>query len=164
MPISAQLQRIYTYQDTKSEWWEGLILSHSATGSYYLTNWHEAIQGKVDGVVQMFQPIPFEAVLPVRDGTGQQDLKLAVCNIGGEMYAALNKAIQKPTEHIRARFTQYIVGSTTPQIDPPFELTLTDVTINEVQMSATATRFNVFSLPFPLIRYRPDVFPGLDRR
>lgn len=165
MTLSAELQQRYS-SEVDYDWWEALILSHSAAGTYYLANAQDgqSRQGMLDGDLRTFLPIPFEAVLPRRDGEGQQDLQIAICNVGAEMTTAVEEAITVPTEPIRARYTVYIEGNTAPQYDPPLELSLTDIILTEAQMSATATRYNVFNKPFPGVIYRPDSFPGLNRR
>jgi hypothetical protein len=163
MPISAALKQRYT-SDVNVDWREALIISHSAAGIFYISTHNETLQGLVDGVLNTFQPIPFVAVLPKSGSQGQQDLTLSICNVGQEMYDAINLAITIPTEAIRCRYTIDILGDTAPQYDPPLELSLTNIKIGDVVMSATATRSQIFNRPFPGIRYRPDTFPGLDRR
>ena len=164
MSISPALQAIYQYADKASMFWNALVLSHSTWGHLYLTSYHEPIAATFNGATQTFQPYPFDIVLPARDGEGQQDMSLAIANVGNVIYTTLNRAIAVPAEPIRARFTVYIHGNAAPQIDPPYELTLTNITAKELTVAGTATRFNVFSLPFPSVPYRPDRFPGLNRR
>lgn len=165
MTLSTAMQERYS-TEVDIDWWEAIILSQSAAGIYYIANAQDGQerQGLVDGVLQTFVPIPFAAVLPRRDGEGQQDLQLAIGNIGSEMTAAIEAASAVPDEPIRCRYTVYIEGDTTPQYDPPFDLSLTDIVMSEAQMSATATRYNVFNRPFPGILFRTDTYPGLLRR
>lgn len=164
MPISAALASIYSFSDQSSEIWEALVLSHSTWGHFYIGTYHEPVSATFDGATQTFQPYPFEIVMPTRDGNGQQDLSIAIANVGNLVYETLDKAIAVPTEHIRARYTVYILGNTAPQIDPAYELTLTNVTAKELTVTGTATRYNVHSLAFPGVRYTPSAFPGIARR
>lgn len=163
MTISAELQARYS-SEVDVDWWEALILSHPAAGSYYLCNTPEPMQGIIDRSLQTFLPVPFDAKLPSRDGEGQQDLQIAVCNVGAEMSAAIEAAITQPEIAIRCRYTVYIVGDTAPQYDPPFELSLTDVVLTESQLTGTATRADVINRRFPSVLYRPSTYPGLSRR
>ena len=164
MPLSAALQTRYT-TEVNIDWVNAIILSHSLfTSTYYITAHAVAHQGKVDGVTHDFVPIPFQIQLPRRDGQGQQDLGLSICNIGKEVYNAVQAASAKPNEQIRCRYTIYILGNLDPQIDPMLDLSLTNISINDLAVSATATRAQLFNLPFPALRYRPDLFPGLNRR
>lgn len=163
MSLSPELQaRFATEVDV--DWYEAIILSHSLAGQYYLTTRTTPMQGKVDGAVQMFLPIPFAVQLPKRDGQGQQDLTLSICNIGKEMYTAVELAAGNYLEPIRCRYTIYIAGNLNPQLDPMLDLSLTNIAINATAMTATATRAQVFSMGFPKFRYRPDLFPGIARR
>ena len=146
------------------DWWEALILSHPRAGSFYITNAQEEQIGRIDGELQTFSPVAFLATLPNRDGEGQQDMQIAVCNIGSEMTEALEDALLDPSEPIRCRYTLFFYGDTTPQFDPPFELALTNVALTEEQMTATATRADVFSRRFPNLLYTTERFPGLLRR
>ena len=165
MPISAALRRRYS-SEVDVDWWEAIILSHSRAGTLYLANAQDGIarKGSLDGATRTFRPIPFKVVLPERNGEGQQDLGVTIGNIGREMTAAVEKALNAPTEPIRFRYTIYLENSTTPQIDPPFELALTDVSITQEVLTGTATRYQVFNKPFPSVLYRPDTWPGLVRR
>lgn len=165
MPISTTLQSRYR-SEVDVDWWEALIISHSLFGTYYLANAQDGKmrRGVVDGKTQTFIAVPFEVILPSRDGEGGQDMSLAICNVGAEMMGALEKAIEDPTEAIRCRYTVYIEGNTTPQRDPPFELSLTDISANEQQVNATATNARIWNIPFPSVVYRGEQWPGLIRR
>ena len=163
MALSAELQARYT-TEVDVDWWEALILSHSTGGTYYLTTSHESQQGTFDGAVRTFLPIPFTASLPTLDGEGQQDLTIAICNVGQEMRQALQLVKQKPEEPILCRYTIFINGNLSPQYDPPFELYLSSLQLTAAQLSGTASRVDVFNQPFPRQLYRTDWFPSLVRR
>lgn len=163
MPFSNTLSSAYAYTDRDALWWEALVLEHT-TGTYYLTNAPTTIQGVFKGAVRTFQPIPFEVLLPDRDGDGQQDLRISVCNVGGEMLNALRKASQAGRSPIKVYWTVYLNGNTMPQYDPPLELVLTDVALSATQMTGIGSRYNIFDRQFPYVTYRPDTYPGLARR
>lgn len=165
MTISAALQQRYS-SEVDFDWFEALILSHSAVGALYLAKVGDGKSrtGTIDGSTRTFLAVPFEVVLPRKDGEGQQDMTLTIGNVGSEMTNALNKAITKPQEPIRCRYTVFIEGNKTPQINPPLELSLTDIALTEEVVTATATRYNVFNRPFPSVVYRNTEFPGLKRR
>lgn len=164
MPYSSSIVSAYDYTDRDTLWWEALVLSHSTAGTYYLTNAPTTITGVFLGATRTFQPIPFEVLLPDRDGEGQQDLRIAVCNVGGEMLKALRTASQAGREPIKVYWTIYIDGNTKAQFDPPLELELTSVALNATQMTGIGSRYNVFDRLFPYVTFRPDNYPGLARR
>jgi hypothetical protein len=163
--ISAELQQRYS-SEVDFDWFEALILSHSTAGALYLAKAEDGENriGTIDGVDQTFLAIPFEVVLPRKDGEGQQDMTVRIGNVGEEMTHALDAAVALPHEPIRCRYTVFIEGNKTPQINPPLELSLTDISLTQELMTATATRYNVFNRPFPSVVYRNTEFPGLKRR
>ena len=164
MPYSAAIRSAYEYKTKDTLWWEALVVSHPAAGTYYLTKAPESFQATFLGATVTFQPIPFDVLLPDRDGEGQQDLRIAICNVGGEMLTALRKASKAGRNPIKVQWTLYLDGNKAMQYDPPLELTLTDVTLTVTQMTGVGTRYNVFDRAFPYVVYRPDTFPGLARR
>jgi hypothetical protein len=157
------MQQRYT-TEVDVDWWDALIISHSTGGTHYLTNDHNAQKGTFDGATQTFLPIPFEVILPTMDGEGQQDMQIRVCNVGEEMYNALQRIKQRPEELVRCRFTQFLHGNLAPQYDPPWDLTLSDISLDRAVMTGTATRVDIFNQRFPRGLYRPDMFPALVRR
>ena len=163
MTLSPELQARYT-TEVDVDWWDALILSHSTGGTFYLTNSHQSEQAVFDGALRTFLPIPFSAKLPTLDGEGQQDLTIAVCNVGQEMREAMRRVKQRPEEPIRCQYTVYIRGNQSPQYNPPFELFLNSLELTVSQLSGVASRVDVFNLPFPRRLYRIDEFPALERR
>lgn len=165
MTISSELIQRYK-SEVDVDFLEVLILSQSSMGNYYLVNAPDGAsrQAVVDGVLRTFIAIPFTAIPPARDGEGQQDMALAICNIGLEMTNAVEQAALAPSEPIRCRYSTIIEGDTALQIDPPLELQLTDIQITSEVLQATATRANTFGRQFPYEVYRGDRWPGLVRR
>lgn len=164
MTLSAELEQRYT-SEVDVDWWEALILSHSQfPQTYYLTNYHSAQQGTIDGALRTFQPVPFQIVLPSRDDGGRGDMGVAIGAIGNAITEAVDAAIEVPTERILAQYTVFILGNTEPQRTPPIELSLTGIVITESQITASATPSDTLNAPFPRVLYRPDTFPGLARR
>jgi len=161
--ISAELQTRYS-TEVDVDWWEAIIISHSRMATRYLANTKEAKSGTIDGAVRSFAAVPFRAVLPKRDGGGDQAMSLQICAVGGEVLSQLDLAIEDPTEPIRVRYTVYIDGDTAPQYDPPLEMAMTDVVCTEQAITATVSRADLINRPVPRVLYRPGAFPGLDRR
>ena len=163
MPLSAALQERYR-SEVDVDWVDCLIISHPAIDTLYLCNSPDPIQGDPGGGLVTFQPVPFRINLPTRDGSGRQDLSLAISNVGRIGMAILEQAITQPEEAIQVDYTILIRGDSAPQLDPPLSLTMTDIVVTETAISATVTRSDILNAPFPREKYRPDRFPGLDRR
>ena len=164
MTISAALQERYA-TEVDVDWWEGIALSHpELDAQLYLANLPVPQTGFVEGALQTFQPWPFKTVMPKRDGTGRQDLQLILSNVGQAAISILDQALRDPSIPITCRYTIYLFGNPEPQIDPPVELNLSDIVVTQEAVSCTASRSDILNLPFPREVYRPDRFPGLDRR
>lgn len=164
MTISASLQERYS-NEVDVDWWESIVLSHPLfPQTYYLTSHFEQQQGSVDGVTRTFIPVPFKFLWPDRSEAGRGDMSLSIGNVSQDLTAALEAAIEDPTERIAVEFNTYLEGSTTPQYTPSIKLSLTDVALTELSVSGVATHADTLNAPFPRVLYRIDQFPGLARR
>ena len=163
MAIGADLQQRYK-SEVDVDWVDCIIISHPAITTCYFCNCPDPITGVIDGASQTFTPLPFQIKLPARDNSGRQDLSLAISNVNFAAQLLLEDAITQPEAPIVVRYTVFIVGDTTPQIDPPLEMSMTDIVVTEAVVSATVTRSDILNLAFPREKYRPDWFPGLNRR
>jgi len=163
MSISDELAERYA-TEVDVDWYEALGLSHPAVAPMYIGTHPEPQLGTMDGAEQTFWPVPFRVILPTRDANGRQDMSVAIGNLNREGITLLEQAISQPDQAIKVLYTVYLVGDPSPQIDPPIELALTDISVNEDVVTATATRSDILNLPFPREVYRPNWFPGLHRR
>jgi hypothetical protein len=163
MTISAALQDRYS-TEVDIDWWEAIVLSHPKIETLYLANLPVEQVGLVDGVAQVFRPLPFKTIQPKRDGTGRQEMQLVIENIGLGAVGVLDQALEDPSTPISCRYTIYLFGSPEPQVDPPIVLNLSDISVTQEAVACSASRSDILNLPFPREVYRPDLFPGLDRR
>jgi len=163
MAIGADLQARYA-TECDVDWVDCLAITHPAIAPLYLCNSPDAIQGDLGDGLVTFTPVPFQISLPARDNNGRQDMSLVLSNVGSVGQAVLEQAVTQPAEPIQVSFTVFIRGDTSPQIDPPLTLSMTDIVVTTTTITATITRSDILNLPFPRQVYRPDWFPGLDRR
>lgn len=164
MTISAALQTRYS-TEVDVDWWEALVLSHSKfSQTYYLCSDFDDQRGYIDGAVRTFDRVPFEFTWPDRSDTGRGDMQVVIGAIDTNIVAEIESALTDPTERIKARFTVFILGNTTPQYEPPIELSLTNIVVTEAAVSGVATNVDTLNAPFPSGVYRTDTFPGLARR
>lgn len=159
MAIGADLQQRYK-SEVDVDWVDCLIISHPAIVTQYFCNSPDPISG----MGHDFTPLPFQIKLPARDNSGRQDLQLAISNVNYAAQLLLEDAITQPEAPIVVAYTVFIRGNETPQIDPPLEMSMTDIVVTEAVVSATVTRSDILNLAFPREKYRPDWFPGLNRR
>jgi hypothetical protein len=164
--ITPELKRIYASAPSGRFYVETLELSHSLfPQTFYINNnlklWRFDLG---DGTMVDFDPVPFQAIQPPRDGRGRQDLKLVIDNVGRDAMEALEAAAALPQENIKVTCRIYInVAETPPQNDPPLVLTLSDIEVSTAAITGVATRADTLNKPFPFYHYRVDNFPGLNR-
>ena len=164
MSISGAMKTRYS-TEVDVDWWEALILNHSRfSQAYYLCSDFDDQQGYIDGALQTFKRVPFQFTWPDRSDTGRGDMQVVIGAIGTKIVAEIESALRDPTERIMARFTVFILGNTTPQYEPPIELSLTNIVVTESTVSGVATNVDTLNAPFPSVIYRTDTFPGLARR
>lgn len=166
MTISAALKRIYASAPHGQRYVETLELAHpSFAQTYYLTNDFEEWVFQDEGATpHVFQRVPFTLKLPKHDGEGRQDLQVAISNIGRELIDQIELAIQAPRSPIKCVYRVYLnTANSTPQNNPPLELSILTLDVNTEAVTATATRSDILNKRFPADVYRIDNFPGLNR-
>lgn len=171
MTISAELAQRYS-SEVDIDWYDALAITHPQITPIYICNHLTEIVGNITNIAGVtethtFIPAPFKISLPARDSSGRQDFGLSISNIMNIGKTLMDQAIQDPTTPITMMYTIFIPGDTTPanaQLDPAIELFLTDIALTDSVITATATRNDILNMPFPREIYRPDFFPGLNRR
>jgi len=163
MTISAELITRYT-TEVDVDWRHAFILSHPNAETKYIISHTEEFMGMVDGTLQFFLPVPTEITPASRDDSGQSDMRLSWCGIGGEALAFLYDALEDATKPITCLYSIFILGDSSPQLDPWLEFQLTSIQVTEETVTATASRSNIINVPFPREVYRVERFPGLRRR
>lgn len=162
MTISAELQTRYS-TECDIDWRSAFVLYHPSAGYRFLIDHSEEFVGLVDGHEQLFAPVPAQVTMPSLDDSGRQDMKIVWCGISREAQAFLDAAIINPKEPVICRYTIFILGNPTPQIDPWIEFHLEAVAITEDAVAVTASRTDILNKIFPSEVYRLDKFPGLRR-
>lgn len=166
MPISDELKAIYANTDTANRFIECVSLSHSQFGRvFHLTNDFKAWEfDDGAGNILQFNPLPFQVVLPGRDSAGSNDMEFSFSNAGKLMMEALELSRANTREPIKIIYRVYRdIWQDTPQINPPYEMEITDVNVTLEAVNVTATRFNVLGRLFPRLLYSVNEFPGLKR-
>ena len=161
--ITAELQERYK-SEVDVDWVDTIVIKHPKITTIYACNYIEAITGNFDGASVQFLPIPFKVSLPNKEANGRQDFSIVISNVFNQGKAVLDAAIEDPKTPITLYYTVYILGNAEPQYDPPIELSLTDITLNESALTGTGTRSDIINLSFPRQIYRPESWPGLVRR
>lgn len=166
MAISDELRHVYASAPSGSRYVETLELAHSAfPQTFYINNAQQVWNFQIaSGVTIVFNPVPFKIILPTIDGKGQQDLQIAVDNVGRDAMDALELAAAQPLENIHVCVRIYLnVANSLPQNEPPLRLSLSEIEVTKEAIIGTATRADTLNRSFPSYIYRTDNFPGLDR-
>jgi hypothetical protein len=163
MTISATLITRYT-TEVSVDWHNAFVLYHPLAGTKYLIDHTTEFWGAVDGWNQLFQPVPAKIVPAARDDSGRQDMSIVWCGIQDEALTFLDAAAADPTQAVTCRYSIFIDGSVTAQIDPWVEFMLTSISVSKEAVTAMASRADILNRPFPTVNYRVDTYPGLRRR
>jgi hypothetical protein len=162
MAISWDLAVRYSVE-VDIDWHHAFILYHPQAGWRYLIDYTEEYEASAFGEIVPFSPVPTQLSLPTRDAEGRQDFGIVWCGISGEAAAYIEAAMVDPTIPITCYYSIFIIGNQLAQIDPWFTLTLTNISVAEDTVTATATRADILNKAFPSEVYRVDRFPGLRR-
>lgn len=115
-----------------------------------------------DGVtVETFQPLAFNITLPPAGDKGIQELRLEVDNVDRSIsdFFALAKDYRTP---VKVVYRPYLnTDLSTPQLDPPLELNLTDVKITAEKVTSRATFADLINKKHPLEMYTRSRFVSL---
>lgn len=142
---------------------ETIQISHPSLGTplYFVNDrqsWDLTLE---DESVETFQPIPFRFSLPTPDIDGGQELLLAVDNIEPDVPDFL-EAIGSDPSPVEIRYRPYLPSdTTTPQMDPPLLLFLTEIQQTALEVSGRATFANLFNGRYLTQYYTRQRFPGL---
>ena len=95
-----------------------------------------------DDAQQLFSASSFKVDLPPSTGESVSDITLAIDDIAGTVREYVRRVEQLGVIHVVMRF--YLLSDlTTPQLNPPLRLTVSDVEVNAFQVSA---RISLYSL------------------
>jgi len=113
------------------------------------------------GQTVTFEPVPFRFTPPAAGDNGIQEMRLAVDNIDRRVTDFVDSigTINAPVE---VTYRPYLSDDpTTPRMNPPLVLFLTDLQINAFEVTGRATFTNIVNLKYPTEYYDRARFPGL---
>lgn len=174
--ISADLKQIYTSHTDTRRFYDTIQLYHpnfsTATGDAYpsedsypsntsypangnidlssiflIRDTEDKVLHLEDSSSVIYQSYPFSMVLP-EQGSDQQDIGVVLSNVTNEVMVQLELASQNTDVPIKLFYRVYMDGSLDSQITP-IELSITSVSVDMMQISATATRANLYDRRFP---------------
>lgn len=124
-----------------------------ATESYDLT--------LEDDSVQTFEPVGFNFKLPGQNDQGIQELSIEIDNVDRRIGDFVRAAALSGVPTV-VKFRPYLsTDLTTPQIDPPLEMVLSDIKMTETKVTARASFADLVNLSFLTKLYTRKSFPSL---
>ena len=115
------------------------------------------------GGAATFTPVAFRTSPPASDDSGRISRGLQIDGVDGSLMRALLPASQSD-DPITATMRIYLsTNLSRPQFDPPEVLSLTNININKLQVSAQAENEDVINKRFPSAIHTTDNTPGLRR-
>lgn len=115
----------------------------------------------VDGVDRVFDACGFRMALPAAGESGLQELSIAIDNVDLRITDFIN-AVKESATAVNVKYRLYLVSDpSTAQNDPPLILSLTDVNMNDIEVTGKATFADVLNKAFLSILYTRARFPGI---
>tara|TARA_R110000772_G_scaffold268565_1_gene396204 strand:- start:3328 stop:3834 length:507 start_codon:yes stop_codon:yes gene_type:complete len=115
-----------------------------------------------DGVtIQTFEPVPFRFTPPAAGENGIQEMAIAIDNIDRRVTDFIDSigTINAPVE---VTYRPYLSDDpTTPQMNPPLLLFLTDISVDAFEVTGRASFTNIVNFKYPTAYYDRQRFPGL---
>ena len=103
----------------------------------------------------------FQFTLPTQGDDGISELNIAVDNVGIAV-ADFISAITGSQDKITVTYRPYIEGRPdSPEVDPPYVFTLTDIMVSEDSVQGRATLRDMVNRKFPSSYYTRSRFPSL---
>lgn len=149
---------------------ESIEISHpSISGSVYLVkSMTDLVLGLEDGYKDqtpgpqvLFTACSFGAKRPAVNSDGLQELQLVMDNVDRRI-SDFFKLTTNYTTEVKCIYRLHLSSDlTSPQLVPPFEMTLSDIEVGDIQVSARASVADLVNKTFPSENYTRRRFPGL---
>jgi hypothetical protein len=140
-----------------------LTLEHvNFAGPIYLVDQLKDMElGLETGGTATFRACSFRISLPKVSDEGYTSMDIAMDNTSREILQTL-RLVRGSNSRIKVTYRPYISTDTsTPQMDPPLELSLSDISINAKEITAKADFRDLINRKHPYVLYTRARFPGL---
>lgn len=135
------------------------VESHAKTGTSLFNSWQAPIES---GVNHSFSIVNFDMSLAPISSEPTPEMNIAIDNIGVILFQALDQALSQH-KRINLLYRPYLSERINegPQITPPPQLTITDVSANLQTVNIRARMLEIANRMFPSKIYNNSDFPGL---
>lgn len=161
--LSDALKEVYSLAPNDRVQLHTLQISHPSLGTplYIVQDRQSWALTLEDLSVVTFEPVPFRFVLPTADINGGQEMQLAIDNIEPDVPNFI-ESIGSNNSPIEVRYRPYLSDdTTTPQMDPPLLLYLTEIQQTATEVVGRATFANMFNGRYLSQLYTRSRFRGL---
>ena len=132
------------------------------TPLFLIRDFEDRVCGLEGGGTQLFTAAGFSIEMPSKDEKGFQDLSIAVDNTNRIASDFLKSTLDYPNESVTVKYRPYLSNDlSTPQMDPPLVLYLSNARITAEGVVATATFADIINKTFPNQLYTKERFPAL---
>lgn len=160
--LTEAIKQAYAAAKSNEVHLETLEIYHPLAGHFYI------VKDRVDHdltletlAVETFEGVAFRFTLPPSGDNGLQELSLAIDNVDQRVSDFLSLA-KESVAPVTVTYRPYLASDpTTPQMDPPLVLYLTDVTVTALEVTGKATFADVLNKKFPNDGYTRARFPSL---
>lgn len=161
--LTEAIKEAYASAPSAVVYLETLQLSHPLVGTdIFLVNDRVGHTMTLETAVpKVFRACAFRMALPASGDGGIQELSLAIDNVGREISDFIN-TVRDSLSPVSVTYRPYLsTDLTTPQMDPPLVLNLTDIVVTAVEVTGRATFADIINRKFPTDFYTRSRFPGL---
>lgn len=161
--MTEALAEAYASADTRIKVFETIEISHASLPEplYFVQDRRPLVATLETSEEVTFLPLWFNFTLPSAGENGRQDLSLSIDNINRVVSDFIAEA-KNYTTPVAIVYRPYLsTDLSTPQLNPPLRLTLSDVNIGMLEVIGKATFADVVNQKFPKQYYTRDRFPSL---
>ena len=121
----------------------------------------DGYDGETPGPYKTFTACGFAVKRPAANPDGLQELSLTADDVERRLSDFIKSTLSFPDKLYCVYRLHLNTDLSSPQLNPPLELTLSDVKIGTIQITARASFADLVNRPFPNYYYYRSLFPGL---
>jgi hypothetical protein len=161
--LSEAIKEAYASAPSNVAVLETLEISHPSIGGtiYIVKNREDLTLTLEDDTEQLFEGVGFRMALPASGDNGVQELTITIDNVDRRISDFLNTAKDYQTPVV-VKYRPYLSNDlTTPQMENPIVLFLTDVRVTVFEINAKASFADILNKKFPTQLYTRSRFPSI---
>jgi hypothetical protein len=162
--LSEAIKEAFAHSPSTDVYLETIEISHAESNQvfYLVKDLQDHVFTLEDGTTtKTFEACGFRMTLPASGENGIQELNIAIDNVDLRIGDFL-ESVKDSNSPVKILFRPYLHSHPeAPQMNPPLELSLRNVTMNEIEISGSATFADIVNKKFPTEIYTRQNFPSL---